>query len=239
MERKTSKVGFRCFLNRNVRQGIIPEDDRLSKYPIYVQVTYQRKNTQFRIELDPVSEIEFDEGIYLKEIAQFKRNIEFAILCESNSDIEIPLAGIGRRVKKYSIHKVHHIYDIVTGMIAKEMEVYYKKDKFTAKGIFLYAAISSEIELNSRQKHSVLLNLEGLLEGVWNILSTEAKGIIKGVSFLKGEMVSAHFTNNSSLFNHNLPSLSTNNISYAKDHNTLCRIGDNQLQKLLIEYLIA
>lgn len=131
---KLYKIGVRFFLNKKVEQGIAPVDKKLSKYPIYVQVTYNRKNTQFRVELDFVTEEEFNASLDHIDLFEIRHTIEKVIEYEvlTKGD-KFQLKGLGKRIEKYNSKLLNVLFSSVNKQLHASYLEYIKEVKSQGK----------------------------------------------------------------------------------------------------------
>jgi hypothetical protein len=117
---KEKKVGIKFSLQKkndfSIQSDINNTNTKQSKFPIYVQVTFDRKNTKFRLFDIEMSEDQFNSPTSHSIFEKNHNKIERIIRLENK---EIPndfvLKGIGNRLQLYD-------HDVVFGMVTVIMD---------------------------------------------------------------------------------------------------------------------
>lgn len=123
---KEKVVSFNFYINEKVTPKTIIKDDDLEKvFPLYVTVTFNRKNTQFRVVLNDrpvyINDLKFlSEGTLKEKIDDYLHLIEIVVKEESKQlKDKFTLAGLGKRLKIYQMSISDYTETITLGSITK------------------------------------------------------------------------------------------------------------------------
>ncbi len=160
---KTKKIGFRIYLYNpiSIDEGVreITEDGKEEKEsekkgPAYIQVTYNRKNTQFKLDYKDLTEKEFKspkvQSALLEEQEFIRKVIETEIMILGD---KFSLKGLGKRINNYKRTVYHGLFRNINSRLSNEIETVLKymdeEDKeLTGKENFFGVGILG-FELNS------------------------------------------------------------------------------------------
>jgi len=148
---KQSKITVKHFLNKRLKPQL-PIIDGKTRYPLYVQATFQKKIaqfkslyfTQFGFETRYMNENEFKNETYYLEIEQ--KRVEKIITILNQNNVDFDFSNFSEIYKKYSVFMVDLIENRLYKLFFKEAE----KQKITLPSLFYdtdFTKIQEAIEL--------------------------------------------------------------------------------------------
>ncbi len=164
------KIGFRYYLNKRLNPVVIAEDNR---YQVYVQVTFDRKNTQlpcpFPFSLGGLTEHRFKELFeeridkeVKEEIEEFEAMIENILRFEfKNLKSNFVLKGLSKRLSSY--------YDplgmTLRDSVSSRMKLFFKESEIT-KSKFRFSQIEAMLSAMDGDFASTYMMLKDIMPDI-------------------------------------------------------------------------
>ena len=141
---KLGKIGVRFNFQQNLGIKIVSEKNKdieeqpeVDKFPIYVQVTYKRKNTKFRIGNLDYTKDEYFSSETQKLLEEVDRKIRTIIEFENLSlGDKFTLKGLGKRYEKYDESVSVGLYHVLNLLISDNLLLFIDDMTINSKELF-------------------------------------------------------------------------------------------------------